>query len=86
MKNKAILSLLFILLCCGCGETTVDKKYTNSSVNDDFYIYIDSDTCLEYFVSNGYYNYGNVFPRYNEDGTIRQNKKCLKDKEYNDEK
>ncbi len=85
MKNKIILGLSLILLCCGC-EKTVDEKYTNKKAMDDFYIYVDSDTCLEYFVSYGGYNIGTVTPRYSKDGTIRQNRQCLRDKELEDEK
>ena len=32
-----------------------------------------------HFVSNGASNIGNVIPRYNQDGTLKTNNKCLND-------
>ena len=78
---KKIILILTICVClCGC-EKNQENKYSESSgyMGDRFTLYVDEQTCVEYFVSNGSYNNGNVFLRYNQDGTLKLNKECLKD-------
>ena len=77
--KKMIILLIPILLLCGC-ESRPTSKYSDNVELQDYYVYVDEDTCIEYFVSNGIYNKGNVNPRYNRDGTLKLNKQCLKDK------
>ena len=77
-KNKLLVIPILLVLLCGC-EKSVDKKYTNVNLADDFYIYTDVDTCVQYFVSSTSYNSGNVSPRFNPDGTLKLNKECVKD-------
>ena len=79
--KKMIILIIAILLLCGC-ENKNDNKYSEKpTVAKFFYIYTDEDTCVEYFVSHGTYNIGNVTPRYNQDGTLKLNKQCLRDLE-----
>lgn len=76
--NKKIISLILIgvltLTLTGCTERT--NEYEESS-NESYYIYIDKETCVEYFVSDSPYNMGNFNPRYNTDGTLKTNKECI---------
>ncbi len=78
-KIKLLIIPVLLLLLCGCEES-VDKSYTNVEIADDFYIYTDADTCVEYFVSYGHYNMGNVYPRYNADGSLKINNWCLENR------
>ena len=73
--KKVILIIGSCLLLCGCGSIIKENPYSH----DGFYV--DNDTCVEYFVSDGAYNKGNITPRYNADGTLKQNEQCLLDKE-----
>lgn len=77
--KKIIILAIPILLLCGC-ENRPTSKYSDNVEFQGFYLYVDDDTCAEYYVSNGSYNIGNVNPRYNQDGTIKLNKQCLEDK------
>lgn len=77
--KKIIILIIPILLLCGC-EKTRTNKYSDKVELQAFYLYVDEETCVEYYVSNGSYNYGNVNLRYNADGTIKLNKQCLADK------
>ena len=76
--KKIILLIISILLLCGC-ESRPTSKYSDKVENQGFYLYVDAETCVEYYVSNAMYNVGNVMPRYNQDGTLKLNKECLKD-------
>ena len=78
-KLKIIILIIPILLLCGC-ESSPTSKYSDKVEAQAFYLYVDDETCVEYYVSNATYNRGNVNPRYNQDGTLKLNKKCLKDK------
>lgn len=80
MKKKIIILVIGILLLCGC-ESTPTSKYSDEVGFQGFYLYVDEDTCVEYYVSNGSYNVGVVNPRYNVDGTLKLNKQCLKEQE-----
>lgn len=78
MKKLLIIPLIAIMLC-GCNSQ--DNEYSDKvSVKDIFYTYTDEETCVEYFVSYGSYNMGNITPKYNQDGALKLNKKCLRDK------
>lgn len=78
--KKIILLMILVLLLCGCEETPT-SKYSDKADFQSFYLYVDAETCVEYYVSNGTYNIGIVNPRYNQDGTLKLNKECLKDME-----
>ena len=80
--KKIIISLILILLLCGCG-TYQENEYSESTgyIGTRFTVFVDAETCVEYFVSNGASNIGNVIPRYNQDGTLKTNNKCLNDLE-----
>lgn len=84
--KKILISLVVLILLCGCEVEEDKEKNGIERVNSYFNIYVDKSTCLEYFVSGGYYNEGNVFPRYNANGKIRTNKKCLEEKQKNSDK
>ena len=77
--KKIILLIIPILLLCGC-ENRPTSKYSDKVDFQGFYLYVDAETCVEYYVSNGSYNVGNVNPRYNQDGTIKLNEQCLEEK------
>ena len=76
--KKVIILIICILLLCGC-EKRPTSKYSDKVVFQGFYLYVDEDTCVEYYVSNGYNNIGIVNPRYNVDGTLKLNKQCLEE-------
>lgn len=80
MKNfRLFIIVLSILILCGCERA--DNEYSeNKELDKTFYVYVDKDTCVEYFASYGMYNAGDIHPIYNADGTLKLNKKCLKDK------
>ena len=78
MKKLLIIPLVAIMLC-GC-ESRPTSKYSDKVDFQGFYIYVDDDTCVEYFVSNGSHNIGIVNPRYDKDGSMKLNKQCLRDK------
>lgn len=79
--KKMIILIIAILLLCGCENKNGNKYSDKPIVTNIFYVYTDEDTCVEYFVSYGTYNVGNVMPRYNQDGTLKLNKQCLRDLE-----
>ena len=82
MKKTIKMILLVIgitILTSGCEVTSGVNEYTTSNVFGDFYIYTDTETCVEYFVSKGSYNRGNFQPRYNVDGTLKLNEVCVND-------
>lgn len=81
MKKLLIIPLILIVLT-GCSERTNEYEET---MLDSYYIYVDKDTCVEYFVSNSMYNSGNFTPRYNADLTLKVNKKCIISKEISNE-
>lgn len=83
MKQIKLLVIpMILILLCACDKS-VERKYDETKFSDDFYIYTDVDTCVQYFVSSGYYNSGNVSPRFNPDGTLKLNKECIRDNENN---
>lgn len=92
-KIRTIILLTSILLITGCSietqESTCSIETQESTQNESSYLknriktFVDKETCVEYFVSNGYYNQGEVTVKYNADGTLKINKKCLE--EDNDE-
>ena len=82
MKKTIKMILLVIgitILTSGCDLTNEVNSYTTSNVSDNFYVYTDPETCVEYFVSYGTYNIGNFLPRYNADGTLKLNGVCVND-------
>lgn len=81
--KKILFPLVALILFCGCEVKEDKEKNGIERVNSYFYIYVDKSTCLEYFVSDGSYNRGNVSPRYNANGKIRTNKECLEEKQKN---
>lgn len=80
MKRIVIIPIMVItiLFLTGCNERT--SEYDSSLLNS-YYIYVDKETCVEYFVSDGSYNTGDFTPRYNADGTLKTNKNCLNSRE-----
>ena len=82
MKNKTLILILLLattLLCCGCGERTIQneaKKEQNSY--DTYFIRIsseyggdivyDSRTGVQYWRSNGSYNHGSLTVLLDADG------------------
>ena len=84
MKKIFLIITIFITLFCLCGcDKHQENKYSEGTYysGDRFTIFVDEETCVEYFVSEGGYNRGDVMPRYNQDGTLKINKKCLNDLE-----
>ena len=80
--KKIILLIIPLLLLCGCeGKPVNEYSESSSYIGVRFTIYVDEDTCVEYFVSDGSYNTGDVYPRYNQDGSLKVNNKCMNDKE-----
>lgn len=82
-KHYLIIIFIIITFClCGCGKYQ-ENEYSESTYYNGtrFTIFVDAETCVEYFVSNGTYNLGNVMPRYNQNGTLKINNKCLNDLE-----
>lgn len=67
--KKIIAICLILSFLTGCRV-----KYDNDLNNRN--TYVDKDTCVEYFVSSGYCS-GVFSPKYNRDGTLKLNKKCL---------
>lgn len=80
--EKIIILIIFCICLCGCEEQQ-DNKYSEGTyvIGSRFTVFVDEETCVEYFVSDGYYNVGNIFPRYNQDKTLKLNKECLNDLE-----
>lgn len=72
-KIKLIIPLIIVLLLCGCSKEKEENEFL-------FKTYIDKDTCVEYFVSDGAYNRGNVMPKYYVNGTLKINEDCLNGK------
>lgn len=68
--KKIIVICLILSFLTGCKVEYVGNL-------NDYETYIDKDTCVEYFVSAGYYSKGVFSPKYNRDGTLKLNKKCL---------
>lgn len=79
-KKTVILVLIAILTLTGC---TNEANEYNPNISDYYYIHIDKETCVEYFVSFGSNNLGNFNPRYNTDGTLKINKECINKLEVN---
>ena len=74
--KKIIILIIAVILLSGC-DTKEDKEYSSTRENWYFATYVDEDTCVEYFASEGSYNKGTVSVKYNADGTIKINKKCM---------
>ena len=75
--KKIIVLLLIIIALTGC-ETP--KDYETEQIEDNgFIVFVDDITCVEY-ISSVYKYEGGISVRYNQDGTIRTNKKCLEEK------
>lgn len=72
--KKIILLVIALIMLTGCTSNT-----ENSSDDWTMLIYTDSETCVEYFKNSAGYG-GGLSVRYNPDGTIKLNKKCLNDK------
>lgn len=67
--KKIIAICLILSFLTGCrAEYIGDLNNRNT--------YVDKDTCVEYFVSSGYSS-GVFSPKYNRDGTLKLNEKCL---------
>lgn len=80
-KMKKILLIIAILLLTGCNsessEEIINTNYMQDSMQFNFRV--DKETCVEYIEYDGSYS-GNLTPRLNSDGTLKQNEECLKDK------
>ena len=83
--KKFLLLVIIIILLTGCGAESINKKhetndtyYIQDSLNFEFYVDVDKETCVEYIIFNGG-NHGGITPRLNADGTLKLNKICLKD-------
>lgn len=76
MENKKIIIIIpLLILLTGC---TKENFIEDSEKNRE--IYIDKETCVEYF--NNYTYYGNyvLTPKYKADGSLYVNEECLKNK------
>ena len=74
MKKVCIVALSVIMLT-GCGKSEESEeqenkrfKQLNGSVTDNFYIAYDTETGIEYSVSNGAYNHGTLTILVDADG------------------
>jgi len=72
--KKILIILLIVIMLCGCNSNTESSK-------DDYAIsiYTDSETCVEYLKYHSGYK-GGITERYNKNGTLKINKKCLESK------
>lgn len=82
--KKILLVIVSIMLLTGCGAEPITKTearnltyYIQDSI--DFNFYVDKETCVEYILFSGLKK-GNITPRLNDDGTLKLNEICLKDK------
>lgn len=84
MKKYYLIIIFIVITFCLCGCVThQENEYSESTdyIGTRFTIFVDAETCVEYFVSEGTYNTGDVMPRYNQNGTLKTNNKCLNDLE-----
>ena len=82
MKNKLFLLIIPLILLCGCQSNKSEESYY---INDKYSIYVDKDTCVEYFVLNKLYGKDDIVVRYNNDGSMKTNKECIIMKEVDEE-
>lgn len=82
--KKILLVIVPIMLLTGCGAEPITRAearnltyYIQDSINFDFYV--DKETCVEYILFSDVKK-GNITPRLNDDGTLKLNEICLKDK------
>jgi len=75
MKKVCIVALSVIMLTgCGNGEEPSEKpsekrfKVLDGEIFDNFYIAYDTETGIEYSVSNGLYNHGTLTILVDADG------------------
>ena len=74
--KKIIAICLISLFLTGCKVEYVGNL-------NGYETYTDKDTCVEYFVSAGYYSKGVFSPKYNKDGTLKLNERCLGTEDVN---
>ncbi len=75
--KKILVLIILILFLSGCKASATYK--TEETDNYDYGVFVDKATCVEYLVSYEYKK-GGIIVRYNQDGTIKVNNECLKDK------
>lgn len=73
MKKVFIIALSAIMLAgCGKSEEQENKRFKKLDggigITDDFYIAYDTETGIEYAVSNGVYNHGTLTVLVDADG------------------
>lgn len=77
MKKVGIVALSIIMLTgcgngagCGNGEEPSEKRFKvlDGEIFDNFYIAYDTETGIEYSVSNGLYNHGTLTILVDADG------------------
>ena len=78
--KKLIILIIGIILLCGCSREDYNEKRVNENKFNELYVTYDKDTCVEYIEYSGLYR-GGLSVRYNTDGTIKLNKKCLEEQE-----
>lgn len=82
--KKIVILLLLTLLVSGCS--TSEEEIKNETLYIGTEVRVDKETCVEYIRVKEQWNYGFVIvPRYNQDGTLRLNKKCLLEKVSDEE-
>ena len=64
LKIKIIIITLLVLLLTGCSLTSGEYEQDK---------YVDKDTCVVYLTRY----HGGISPMYNQDGTLKLDKKCL---------
>lgn len=71
MKKRIILAMLVIASVSFVGCATTDNEYNTVSkgILNGFYVHVDEETGVNYFVYDGYYK-GGITPRYNTDGSL----------------
>ena len=75
-KLKLGLIVLTIMLLCGCSA---EEKYKDTKYSTDE-LFVDKETCIEYFRNYTYGGYYVITPRYDENGMVKINEQCLKNK------
>lgn len=78
----SVIIIIVIMIIISCFVSFSESKSdAREYINLNSYIYTDKDSCVEYYVSDGVDNKGNYTPRYNDDGTLKLNAECAKNKE-----
>ena len=92
--KKILIPLVALMLLCGCeveenNSEDVEKSKYDHNQDSNISVYVDYKTCVEYLkLSQWEYKAGagGLTVRYNKDGKIRTNKKCLEEKQKNSDK